>query len=257
MEKNQELEFAKIEDKIKFCSTKNIITHTDFYTEVERTKINKYLSTKSIKNFFWDGVTPSANRQMLFFYPDKINEELARQNVNNILKIIRINLPKENYNKYEHRDYLSAIMKFGIIREKIGDIIVYNEGADYIVQTENANYLKDNLNELTRFSKSEITILDISKIHENASKTELINIIINSMRIDNFVSEIAHTSRSKADEIIISERVQLNYEITTKNSKEVKLNDLIIINGFGRYVVKEIIRKTKSDKLVIELEHNI
>ena len=76
------------------------------------------------------------------------------------------------------------------------------------------------------------------------------------MRIDNFVSEIAKCSRSKAEEILLSERVMLNYETITKNSKSININDCITIRGFGKYYVKEILRKTKSDKLVVILTHN-
>ena len=43
----------------------------------------------------------------------------------------------------------------------------------------------------------------------------------------------------------------------TKNSKEVKPDDIITIRGFGRFVVKEISRKTKYDKNVVILIHNI
>ena len=38
-----DLIFAKINDKIKFCNSKNKITHTDFFTEIETQKIEKYL----------------------------------------------------------------------------------------------------------------------------------------------------------------------------------------------------------------------
>ena len=76
------------------------------------------------------------------------------------------------------------------------------------------------------------------------------------MRIDNFVSEICHCSRSKAEEILVQEKVMINYEEITKNSRFVKINDIITIRGFGRFVVKEISRKTKSNKDIVILIHN-
>jgi RNA-binding protein YlmH len=157
---------------------------------------------------------------------------------------------------FEHRDYLSAIMKFGIVREKFGDIVTYSEGADIIVQNENAEYFKNNLQELIRFKKSNIEILDISELHEVQTNYEEISIIVNSMRIDNFVSEIAHCSRNKAEEIILNERVMQNYEIISKNSKTVNINDILTIRGYGKFQVKKILRKTKNDKFVVILLHN-
>ena len=164
-------------------------------------------------------------------------------------------MPSNLVSTYEHRDYLSAIMKLGIVREKFGDIIVYPEGADIVVQDENSNYFKQNLEQLTRFKKSKIEILDINLIHEITKTQEEIQIIINSMRIDNFVSEIAHTSRNKAEEILLEERVTINYETIVKASKQVNLGDLIVVRGFGKYKVIEILRTTKSGKLVIKLLH--
>ena len=250
---NSELLFSKIDDKIKFCNSKNKITHTDFFTEPEILKIEKYLNSKKIQNYFFFGGYEEANRKMLFFYPEKLNYEMAFSNVNNILEIIRITLPNSQKDEFEHRDYLSGIMKFGIVREKFGDIIVYSGGADFIVQKENSKYFKENLAELTRFKKAEIEILDISKLNKVINETVEISIIVNSMRIDNFVSEICHCSRNKACDIILQERVMINYEAVTKNSKTVNPNDIITIRGFGRFIVKEISRKTKSDKNVVTL----
>jgi RNA-binding protein YlmH len=193
---------------------------------------------------------------MLFFYPDKLDITMAKSQINKVLSIIRITLPNNLKDTFEHRNYLSAIMKFGIIREKFGDIITYPEGADIIVQQENAEYLKNSLKELIRFKKSNIEILNISEIHVTQSNFEEISIIVNSMRIDNFVAEIAHCSRNKAEEILLSERVMQNYEIITKNSKSININDIITIRGFGKFQVKEISKKTKNNRLVVTLLHN-
>lgn len=198
----EDLTFSKIDDKIRFCNSKNKITYTDFFTEPEIIKIEKYLKQQGIKNYFFFGGLENSDRKMLFFYPEKLNYELAFNNVDNILQIIRITLPNNLKSTFEHRDYLSAIMKLGIVREKFGDIIVYDEGADIIIQKENAIYFKQNLEQFIRFKKATIKIINISEIHELEKTQEEISIIVNSMRIDNFVSEISHTSRNKAEKIL-------------------------------------------------------
>ena len=58
-------------------------------------------------------------------------------------------------------------MKFGLTRARIGDIIPRNEGADIIVLKENAEYLKNSLQELIRFKKSEIEIKNIPNVESN------------------------------------------------------------------------------------------
>ena len=71
------------------------------------------------------------------------------------------------------------------------------------------------------------------------------------MRIDNFVSEIAHSSRNKTEEILLSERVQLNYETIIKPSKQVNYSDILVIKGYGKFIVDSFIRETSSHKLLI------
>ena len=78
---SNELLYAKLEDKIRFCNTKNKITHTDFFTEPEIMKIEKYLHSMKVTNYFFYGGYEEANRKMLFFYPQKLNYDMAFSNI--------------------------------------------------------------------------------------------------------------------------------------------------------------------------------
>ena len=77
------------------------------------------------------------------------------------------------------------------------------------------------------------------------------------MRLDNFVSELAKCSRSRAVEILNEQRVFVNYELETKFSKKINIGDIITIRGKGKFVVQEIERKTKGDKFVINIKKYI
>lgn len=87
-----------------------------------------------------------------------------------IFKLIRIKLPNDLKGKYQHKNYLGAIMKTGIKREKVGDILTREDGADIIVQADIAEYLSDELSKLTRFSKSKIEIIEIDELLINSNK---------------------------------------------------------------------------------------
>ena len=52
--------------------------------------------------------------------------------------------------------YLGAIIKLGVKREKVGDIIVREDGADIVISKEIEKYLMNNLKLLTRFQKAKI-----------------------------------------------------------------------------------------------------
>ncbi|MCI8291252.1 MAG: hypothetical protein HFJ25_03240 [Clostridia bacterium] len=242
---------AKILDKQKFCESKNRITYSDFLNEKEKTFIKKNLR---LENYFFYGVSDNADREILVFYPDKLNEELARNALENIISVIRITLPNELENEYEHRNYLSALIKIGVAREKIGDILVYSNGADIVVFNINKEYIIQSLKQLTRFRKSKIETICLENIRKKQDNFEESTIIVSSMRIDNIVSELFNCSRSKAEELIKNERVYINYEVILKSSKMVNIRDIVTIRGKGKFIVDGLVRNTRNERLVIKIK---
>jgi len=71
------------------------------------------------------------------------------------------------------------------------------------------------------------------------------------MRLDSIVSELAHTSRSKAIDFLNSERVFVNYEIATKASKLLKTGDILTIRGKGKFELCSIVGNTKSGNTIL------
>lgn len=250
---------SKLLDKIEFSEKKNTIENTDFLDIRQRGILEKVLKTAKCENYVVYGGYENSERTIIIIYPSKLETvfENGLFDYNNILQVIRITLPNEMRGKYTHRDYLGAIIKVGVKREKVGDILVSVDGADIIVKREIAEYLDTSLHELTRFSKSEFEICKIEELNIAPPKTETINIIIPSMRMDSIVSEVVKTSRSKAIEIINSERVFINSELATKNSKILKADDMITIRGKGRFKIKGILNSTKKGNLVVEIEKYI
>ena len=272
IELEDKLLIAKVNDKINMCKEKNKIINTEFLSKYKVELIQKELNRLKEKNYLFYGGYEEADYKVLILYPDKLKnsfEELkngikeeygltiAEKSINNIIKIIRITLPKELIGTYEHRDYLSAVMKFGLTRARIGDIIPRNEGADIIVLKENAEYLKNSLQELIRFRKSEIEIKNIQALKIEEKRYEEFKIFVTSNRLDNFVSEIAKLSRNKAEEIINDERVMLNSKTDVRLSRDIKENDVIVIRGKGKFKVGQIQGTNKKGKTIINIFKNI
>lgn len=246
---------AKILDKINICKNRNKIVNTDFLNISEISIIKKLLIEEKITNYFFFGGKENADRSILIFYPEKLNEELVRKNIDNILEIIRIVLPSDI--KYEHKDYLSGIMKLGVKREKFGDIIVFENGADIICLKEISEYLEINLQQLIRFKKAEINLVSINEAKNAKTQFEEFSIIVSSLRLDNFVSEIAKCSRTKAIEIIEEMRVYVNSNLQEKPSKKLVEGDIINIRGKGKFIFDSIERQTRSEKNVINMRKYI
>lgn len=242
---------AKIIDKYEFCVTKNKITFTDFLNISEISIIKKILREENITNYTFFGGRKDADRQILIFYPKKFSVEMVEKNYNKILSVIRIELP--NNIKYEHREFLSGLMKLGLKREKFGDIIVHEKGADIIVFSEICSILVEDLKLLTRFRKSQITVINIDEFLEVEPEFENINIIVSSMRLDNFVSELAKCSRNQATELIKIGKVFINSINEFKTSRKVDINNIITIRGKGKFIFDGIEKETRNNRYLLNI----
>jgi len=259
LEKSSDTEkilLAKVLDKIELAKTKNKIVSTNFLDEHEQKVALDLLKKAKIKNYVFFGGIDNAERKIIIIYPEKLSSIFDEDipNKEEYINLIRIQLPKQLSGKYTHRDYLGGVMKTGIAREKIGDIIVYDEGADILVIPEITKYLQYNLPELTRFSKAKIKIENLANIKQKEEKFEELEIIVPSMRLDSIISELIRVSRNKGTDIIRQERVFVNFIEEVRISKEVKEEDIITIRGKGRYKIIGILRKTKNNRIVVKVQ---
>ena len=245
---------AQILDRIEFSESKERLETTDFLDMYQISLVENFLRKIQYKNYILYGGYENSERKIACFYPEKYNLKMIEKNYSKMVKIVRITLPEEEKGKYSHRNYLGGIVKLGLKREKVGDILVRENGADIITISDFAEVLAKELGTLTRFQNSKIEIKEIQELKMQEIKVEEINIIVPSLRLDNVVSDLARTSRSKATQIINQERVFINGQNETKQSKQIKLNDIITIRGKGRFVIKEFTGTTRSGRTVIKIE---
>ena len=233
---------AQIIDKIEMSKTRGKIECTDFLDMYQVSLVESFLKKNQIQNYKLYGGYPDSERKILIAYPENYTEEMIAKNYSKFLKVVKIELTEEDKGKFTHRNYLGGIVKLGLKREKVGDIVVAEDGADIIVVSEFAEILKKELPTLTRFENATITINEITEIRKK------------EIKIDNIVSDLARTSRSKAAQIIAQERVFINGQNETKVSKQIKLGDIITIRGKGRFIIKEFKGTTRSGRTVILIE---
>ena len=251
MEIEDKLVIAKLIDKINLCKTRNKIVNTEFLTIYQRDIIQKELNKNKVKNYIFFGGYDDAEGKILVIYPEKLGEEIAKNNLKNILKAVKIVLPKELEGKYNHRDYLGCVMKTGLNRNRIGDIIVHENGAYIIVLEENAEYIKDFLKELTRFAKADVEVIDYTEIEIREAEFDEIQITVSSWRLDNIVSEMINLSRSKTEELLQTEKVFVNSRVETKGSKLVKVKDIIAVRGKGKFIIAGELGTNKKGKNIV------
>lgn len=246
---------SKLFDKIEMCDKTNKIVNSDFLDPAQKNILQTVINAIKLENYKFYGVVENPQRSVLIIYPKKLAG--IEINFNTILKTIRVMLPPKMQGTFEHRTYLGGLIKLGIKREKIGDIITYKEGADIVITADMLKYILNNISQLTRFEKCEICEINLKNIHKVNEEFKNLKIIVSSMRLDNIIAELVGTSRNKANEIIMQERVFVNYESETKQTKQIKENDLITIRGKGKYIIRNIEGNTRSGRIVIKVEQFI
>ncbi len=139
-----------------------------------------------------------------------------------------------------HRDFLGSILGTGIVRDKVGDIIVLGErGAQVIVVPEMVDFLTANLTQV-RSVTVKTQPIDFSELKIRPPKKKEITTVEASMRLDAIASAGFGMSRSKMADAISNKDVRVNWKEVTQSSYNLKAGDLIAMRGKGRLEVGEV-----------------
>lgn len=151
-----------------------------------------------------------------------------------------------------HRDFLGSLMGLGIKRELLGDIIVDNNCAYLVCLAHIAQYIMDSLKKIkhtsVKVTKTDTLPTGIIKAPETCE------IFAASLRLDVLISSAFKLSRSEAAKLFNSKKIFVNSRLTENSSYQIKENDIISVRGFGRFQYIGQIRKTKKERLVIEIK---
>ncbi|MDD3304210.1 MAG: YlmH/Sll1252 family protein [Clostridia bacterium] len=228
------------EDKLIFTNFLNLHELTIVYQILNELKIN----------FEVYSVNEYANKKVIFFVPSYINDKEA------IYKeyVSCIKITPNIKNKLAHKDYMGSIYSLGIKNEMIGDIFAYENYAYVFCMKSVLDFLLTNLynvgNQEVMLEEIVLNDEEISKMTVKLIKKEC---IIPSLRIDAVLSEVYHISRSETKEKIGKGDLFLNDKNLFYPNTLVKENDIISLKRYGKMKVGSVIRKTKSDNVVIEI----
>jgi photosystem II S4 domain protein len=151
-----------------------------------------------------------------------------------------------------HRDFLGAMLGTGIVREKVGDIVVLGErGAQAIIVPELAEFLMLSLNQV-RSVPVKTQPIALSELKVREPKKKELTTVEASMRLDAVASAGFGMSRSKMADLINSGDVRVNWKEITQSSHQLKPGDLVAIRGKGRLEVGEV-AVTKKDRFRVQL----
>jgi photosystem II S4 domain protein len=139
-----------------------------------------------------------------------------------------------------HRDFLGAILGTGIVRDKVGDILVLGErGAQALVVPELAFFLEAHLNQVRTVAVT-VEPIPLDHLKVGAPRTKTMTTVEASLRLDAIASAGFGLSRSKMVDLITAGQVRVNWKEVTQASTPVQTGDLVTIRGKGRLEIGEV-----------------
>ncbi len=268
-----------IEEKYERFLDYYTIMNSDFLTMEQQSMLSGFLRTHRREGVFFYGGFAEAERRQVVFLPDytgvaekvcelppnenekendfancRILTEYFEQNPENCpIRLLDVVIPPAEHKTLGHRDYLGALVGEGIKREKVGDILVHEKGAQIIVASELADYLAENFRQVGSVSvlvkKSQISALGSTEI-----RTISLKFTVSSPRIDNIVSGVFGISRKDAVSVISHGKVFVSGREITKPDFALKGGEKIVLRGKGKAIYNGVTGTSKKGKLYIDVE---
>lgn len=160
------------------------------------------------------------------------------------------------FESIDHRDYLGAILSQGVKREAVGDINVFEDGAEIWALKDISRHICMCLDKIKH------TGIKLQPIEENDARERIQNykeysVNAASMRLDAIASAMTGLSRGRILEMIKKGEVKLNYAEEYNPSSKTASGDIISIKGYGRYILSQVLGNTRSGRLNIEIKKYI
>ena len=239
---------AKVLDRAEQAAARNIPVATDFLSPQQQMqtldllRLAGYADSAYVRLGGYEG----AERNLILFLPDWLEaEDAASQSPIRCLRAVF--RPEE---KLSHRDFLGSLMGMGIVREKIGDILVGPDSADLLVLETVADFLRQSWDSAGH-AKLTVTEIDPGHIHIPEVKCQEVRDTVSSLRLDAVASTGFRMARGKAAELISGGRVQVNWRECTKPDKLLSAGDTVSARGFGKFVLTEIGGTTRKGRISI------
>jgi RNA-binding protein YlmH len=251
-----EIFISRIRDKILASERGYMITNTGFLSLTERSQAAVVCREHGARHAFWGGFA-DAERTVLFILPDYIDDSTpflpSEEDEPLCLFSCRT---KAGARALSHRDYLGSLLALGVERSVIGDILVYENGADIIIMKSIADYLLANY-EKAGTTPLKTEILPITSLIPPEVKTQTVRESVASLRLDNMLAAVFPISRSAALEAIAKGLVFVDDTQATKPDAHIKEGAKIVLRGHGKVYFREIAGETKKGRIAVLFEKYI
>ena len=243
---------AKVLDRAEQAVSRSVPAHTDFLSPQQQAQARELLHLAGIPETAWlcQGGYEGAERNILLFLPDWMEPEMAESP----LRCLRASFRAEE--RLSHRDFLGSLMGMGIVREKVGDILVSPGSCDLIVLESVAEFLLQSWDSAGR-ARLHVTEITAGELHIPQARFEEVRDTVSSLRLDAVASTGFRMARGKAAELIASGRVQVNWRECTKGDKLLSEGDTVSARGFGKFQLAQVGGVTKKGRISIVVKRYV
>lgn len=245
----EQIELIKrISDLALRCDRNGCLTHSAFLTPAECYLLETRKLPVGEAKLVFSGGRDDCERKVAFFLPYYLQE--TDFDIGEIIKAVKI---RSYFGKPGHRDYLGAVLGLGIERDRIGDLLLFDDTAYLFCLSSVVSVLLRELEKVGRISvKTEQIALTDVPVSER--KTKKITFTVKSLRLDAVTGDLFGVSRTLAAELIREGAVTLNYTICEKVDAPIKEGDTLSVHGKGKGRISQIGGRSRKDRLFVEAE---
>ena len=247
MEENELLKRA--EELCRRSERSGRMTATAFLTPAEqmllREKIHPDMGTKMC--FF--GGHEDSERSIAVFLPEEDAEEAPTEWGEDLIRAVHF---KAYFGEPGHRDYLGALLASGIVRDRLGDILISGAETTVFCLPGICGHLLT-VDRIGRVSvKAEEIPLDRVQVPKRETRKKSFSVM--SMRLDAVAAGMFNLSRTACAKQITEGNVSLNYSVCMKTDAPVEEGDVISLRGKGKGTVSGLGGNSRKGRQFVEAE---
>lgn len=242
---------ARVLDRREQARNRNIPAATDFLSPQELAQAEDLLrlAGASPGEYAVLGGYPGAERNLLLFLPDWLEAEDAEGQ--SPLRFLRASFRAEY--GLSHRDILGSLMGQGIVREKVGDILVGPESCDLVVLDTVAEFLLQNW---TSAGRAGLTVREIApeELQTPEVRCQEVRDTVSSLRLDSVAASGFRLSRGKAAALVEGGHIQVNWRECVKPDRLLSEGDTVSARGLGKFRLAEVGGVSRKGRTAIVIE---
>ena len=249
-EPEDRLLLARVWDKYEQTERKNIPSATVFLSPRERQLAQAMLNAAGVRSgYLFDGGYEGAERTVLLFLPGWAEEPAGDE-------LVFLRASFHGGESLTHRDILGSLMGLGVVRERVGDILVSPHSADIVAAPPLREFF---LREWDQAGRVKLTVTEIGReaLCVPQTQVKVIRDTVSSLRLDAVTATAFSMSRGRAAELIAAGKVSLDHVPCLKGDKPVGEGAVITARGLGKARLAGVGKKKKKGRTGITMERYI